>query len=405
MMNSRILLLLTVIYCVFASGCNGQAGSIKANTTSNSKGVDKTVGGGCDGCEIMYVDMPASINATDTSAGWTESGQKLLLTGTVYQIDGKTPAANIVVYYWQTDNTGHYSPTSKMSTAAKRHGHLRGWVKTDPDGRYAIYTIRPAPYPGRDIPAHIHTSIREPAMSNEYYIDEFVFDDDPLLTTEKRRKLENRGGSGILRVLVDGELQIAEHNIILGLNIPDYPPMVQCQYSGLNVGEDSPSFIPFHAFGPDRGTRACPVCKYGRYHGILYFVGNKPNWENIKQWLVFLERQSLQRGKYLKAYFIYGNENNYSENERRGQLKKIGEELGLKNVALTFVPSLNDNESEVNLNKINPEVESTFIIYKNGNIIDKFISLAPSEENKKMIAARLDSTAGKYFALNSATHD
>ena len=58
-------------------------------------------------------------------------------------------------------------------------------------------------------------------------IDEFVFDDDILLTEEKRKKLENRGGSGILKVLNKGDLQIAAHNIILGLNIPNYPGKIK----------------------------------------------------------------------------------------------------------------------------------------------------------------------------------
>ena len=31
-------------------------------------------------------------------------------------------------------------------------------------------------------------------------MDEFVFDDDPLLTKEKRARLEGRGGSGVMKV-------------------------------------------------------------------------------------------------------------------------------------------------------------------------------------------------------------
>ncbi len=124
-----------------------------------------------------------------------------------------------------------------MDEKAKRHGHIRGWVKTDENGKYLIYTIRPAPYPNEIIPAHIHTSIKEPSIDNEYYIDEFVFDDDKLLTSAKRKALENRGGSGIFRVLISGDLQIAEHNIILGLNIPNYPDKVKSkEQSELQIG-------------------------------------------------------------------------------------------------------------------------------------------------------------------------
>ena len=196
------------------TGCIGQSTSGKNNNP---------VGGGCDGCELMFTGMPVNIKPVDTSAGWTEQGQKLLVTGTVYTIGGKTPAPNVIIYYWQTDNNGYYSPKDGMDEKAKRHGHIRGWVKTGGNGKYAIYTIKPAPYPGGNIPAHIHISIKEPGIDNEYYIDEFVFDDDKLLTARERKELPNRGGSGILKVIISGNMQIAEHNIILGLNIPDYP--------------------------------------------------------------------------------------------------------------------------------------------------------------------------------------
>ncbi len=210
-----------IVLCNFLTSCNGQTNS---NAVPTSKTETKEfVGGGCDGCEIMFVGMPTNIKSADTSAGWTEKGQKLLVTGKVFKLDGKTPASNVIIYYWQTDNNGLYSPKQGMDEKAKRHGHIRGWVKTDENGKYSIYTIRPAPYPNENIPAHIHTSIKEPNIDNEYYIDEFVFDDDKLLTGEKRKALENRGGSGILRVLLNNDLQVAEHDIILGLNIPNYP--------------------------------------------------------------------------------------------------------------------------------------------------------------------------------------
>ena len=212
-----------VLLFIILTSCNGQTNGNNKTQTNSSTTKNKLVGGGCDGCEIMFVGMPTNISSVDTSVGWTEKGQKLLVTGKVYKIDGKTPAPNVIIYYWQTDNNGYYSPTKGMDEKAKRHGHIRGWIKTDENGKYSIYTIRPAPYPNANIPAHIHTSIKEPNVDNEYYIDEFVFDDDKLLTGTKRKALENRGGSGILRVLISGNLQIAEHNIILGLNIPNYP--------------------------------------------------------------------------------------------------------------------------------------------------------------------------------------
>lgn len=182
-----------------------------------------SIPGGCETCELMYVGRPSNINSTDTSAGWKEPGQKLLVLGTVYQLDGKTPAAGIVIYYWQTDGKGLYSPSPEMDKAAERHGHIRGWVKTGADGKYAIYTLKPVSYPNSNNPAHIHTLVKEPDIENEYYIDEFVFDDDKYVTDQLRKNQSKRGGSGILHLTTSGNLQVAKHDIILGLNIPGYP--------------------------------------------------------------------------------------------------------------------------------------------------------------------------------------
>lgn len=381
-------------------GCNAQPDQ-KAGNTSFSNRKSALVGGPFENGEFMYIGMPSSIHSIDTSAGWNQPGQKLLITGTIYKPDGKTPAPDIILYYYHTDIHGYYANKPGLVQRVVRHGYIRGWVKSDQHGKYSIYTVRPAPYPNTDFEAHIHPTIKEPGINNEYYIDEFVFDDDKLLTGEKRKKLTNRGGSGILRVLQKNDLQIAEHNIILGLNIPNYPqPIKSEKQSGLPIGEDQPSFIPFHAYGPDKGTRTCPVCKYGRYHGIVYFVGNHPNWDEIKKWLLFLDQQSETRNKYLKAYFVYGNDQQYSKASRQKILQSVGEALHLKHVALTFVPSFTDAESEVDLNKINPEVENTWIMYKHRTIVDKFIDLKPTTENFKKIITVLDQTSGKYFDLN-----
>lgn len=396
-------MVLAVILFNVVTGCIGQTKT--KDQRSFTKDKQKLVGGGCDGCEIMYIGMPKNILSVDTSAGWGQKGNKLLVSGIVFGRDGRTPSPDVIIYYWQTDNNGYYTPTEGMDVRAKRHGHIRGWVKTGTDGRYSIYTVRPAPYPGDNIPAHIHLSIKEPDIENEYYIDDLVFDDDPLLIGNKRVNLENRGGSGILRLLVSGNMQIAEHDIILGLHIPNYPGSAKEKLSGLEIGEDNPSFIPYHAFGPDKGTRACPVCKYGRYHGIVYFVGNNPNWNDIKKWLIFLEQESIVRSKYLKAYFVYGNERDYKKEIRQKELEKIGIELKLKNVALTFVPSMTDTESEVHLNKINPDVDNTFIVYRHRTIIDKYINLEPTPENFSVVSSTLDKTKGEYFHLPEKKHD
>ncbi len=134
-------------------------------------------------------------------------------------------------------------------------------------------------------------------------------------------------------------------------------------------------------------------------------MGNIPNWDDIKKWLTFLDQESTNRSKYLKAYFVYGNEKNYNKDAREKELEKIGAELNLKNIALTFVPSMTDTESEVNLNKINPTVENTFIIFRHSAIIEKYIELKATTESFKLISNTLDKTKGDYFNLSEPAHD
>ena len=217
---------LIFILCLFPS-CIGQSNNTN-KSNPNKQGTNQVlVGGPFENSEFMYIGMPEKINSTDTSAGWSQKGQKLLITGKIFKVDGKTPAPDVILYYYHTNTEGYYENKPKLDKRVSRHGYIRGWVKSDKNGNYSIYTVRPGSYPNSNSPAHIHPSIKEPNSINEYYIDEFVFDDDSLLTSSQRNKLENRGGSGILKVSNSGEMQIANHDIILGLNIPNYSAHVK----------------------------------------------------------------------------------------------------------------------------------------------------------------------------------
>jgi protocatechuate 3,4-dioxygenase beta subunit len=172
------------------------------------------VGGPCEGCEALFEYGKRILSPVDTLPGFQENDPKIVLTGTVYEPDGKTPAGGTILYIYHTDREGLYSGGSNSSTWSRRHGRYRGWVQTDASGRYAFYTFRPAPYPGGQEVEHIHITVK-PSQTNEYYIDEFVFDDDPLLTKERRNQLDNRGGSGIVQLKKEGALWKGERDIVL----------------------------------------------------------------------------------------------------------------------------------------------------------------------------------------------
>ena len=99
---------------------------------------------------------------------------------------------------------------------------MRGWVKSNQRGEYKFTSIRPAHYPNSRGPAHIHAIVKEPDK-NEYYIDEYLFDDDPAVTREPRPRVENRGGSGIIHLARNSDgTWVGRRDIVLGLNIPNY---------------------------------------------------------------------------------------------------------------------------------------------------------------------------------------
>ena len=203
------LILLITIFSVYS--CQSQT------TQSNNK----LVGGPCEGCEAIYEYGNKKLISTDTLPNFQKTAPKIKINGIVYQKDGKTPAENIILYIYHTNRNGIYETAGNEKGWAKRHGFIRGWIKTGNDGKYSFYTFRPAAYPNGRESAHIHVTIKEP-NKNEYYADNYFFNDDPLLTASKRKALKNRGGSGIVKPFMENGISTVERDFILGLNIPDY---------------------------------------------------------------------------------------------------------------------------------------------------------------------------------------
>lgn len=201
----------TFLVILLASSCLVACGQTKTK---------KIVGGGCEGCELYTEGMPANLS-WQTTIAQKEVGDKLQISGTIYKKDGKTPVAEVIMYFYHTDSDGLYKATPKQKIA-KRHGRLRGWIKTDDRGRYLFNTIRPATYPKTEFLAHIHPTIKEPYI-NEYYIDDFVFEDDPHMNDKNKASMQNRGGNGIVKLVKNTEgVWVGKRDIILGLNIPNY---------------------------------------------------------------------------------------------------------------------------------------------------------------------------------------
>ncbi len=182
------------------------------------------VGGPCEGCEAVFEGLPERPPSVARIAPKDEPGTPMRIEGVVRDGHGD-PRPGVIVYAYHTNARGIYPRGPESWPAmARRHGRLRGWATSDSLGRYAFETIRPAPYPGRDSPAHVHMHVIEPGRCT-YYIDDIVFEGDPLLTAEKRRHMfRGRGGPGLTTPRADGHGGIVvSRDIVLGANVPGYP--------------------------------------------------------------------------------------------------------------------------------------------------------------------------------------
>ncbi|HAN65041.1 MAG TPA: intradiol ring-cleavage dioxygenase [Chitinophagaceae bacterium] len=396
--------LLYVCLSLFCA-CQGQSG--KENPTQPAR----EIGGPFENRDYMYMGMPSQIPSADSSSGLQENAPRIMVTGVVYRLNPRRPAPGTIIYYYHTNADGRYlhKPSVPVSMPpngqGQTHGYIRGWVKTDSLGRYKIYTIRPGVYPTRDEPAHIHLTVKEPNDIPGYYIDDIMFDDDKLLTSAKRLAQPNRAGSGVVRLVSKDGWQVGERDIYLGMRIPGHPEEKTLNsLKGIQAGEEVQSFIPWHAWGPDKGKRTCPVCAYGWYHGILYLVKQEPDWADTRKWLMMLEEACIKRDTALTVYFVYGNPVGYTKEKRMQELSRIGRELGLKRIAVTFVPSFTDEESEINLNNFQPGDMNSFILFKRRKVIDRFENLQATEGNFQKIMNALDGSENEYFHLESPTY-
>ena len=95
-----------------------------------------------------------------------EPGTPLVVNGRV--LDGKDrPVPRGRIYVYQTSARGWYSDRAAHisgNEGDRKHARLFGYLTTDAEGRFEVRTIRPAGYPGSDLPAHIHVEAERPAM-------------------------------------------------------------------------------------------------------------------------------------------------------------------------------------------------------------------------------------------------
>lgn len=135
--------------------------------------------------QVAEKNAPAKI----VIANKDEPGERLIVAGKVTGADDK-PLSGASVYVFHTDAKGVYTPGPENDN---RNSRLRGYMRTDAQGRYEYSTIKPAPYPGNGPPAHIHYVVTAPSYQERIF--EIVFDKDPKVT-DRIRADATRADSG-----------------------------------------------------------------------------------------------------------------------------------------------------------------------------------------------------------------
>ncbi len=123
-------------------------------------------------------------NLAVLGAGRIAQGQLIHIAGRVLDEDGRG-IAGAVVELWQANAAGRYfHPIDQRAAPLDPNFIGNGRVRTQDDGRYAFFTIRPGAYPVpvQDIwwrPPHVHFGVHGPATLSRL-VTQMYFPGDPL---------------------------------------------------------------------------------------------------------------------------------------------------------------------------------------------------------------------------------
>lgn len=166
---------------------------------------------------LETADLPKWSNV-DTIPDFEANQNKLKITGTIFEKDGVTPAKDVVLSIYQTNQAGDFVLVKGENN--EKEIYHSATIKTGEDGQYTFYTFVPGTTHRSNELKKIHTNVKEPGKE-EYGMYAFVFDNDPLLKKHCRNRLAKRGIDTILKFETEKEndINVATKNIILIDNI------------------------------------------------------------------------------------------------------------------------------------------------------------------------------------------
>ena len=158
--------------------------------------------------ERIQAKRPAEIGSTARIAPESEPGTPLVIHGRVFAEDGRRPLRDAIVFAYHTDRDGLYDRRG----SSPHSWRLRGWARTDADGRFEFHTIRAGSYPSGNQAAHVHFTIF--TADARYHGGALEFDDVPLIDAQDRARANATGEFGTIRpVRREGNVQHVDFNV------------------------------------------------------------------------------------------------------------------------------------------------------------------------------------------------
>jgi protocatechuate 3,4-dioxygenase beta subunit len=142
--------------------------------------------------ERAQAHQPPGLSSSARIAAEDEPGTPLVIHGRLLGEDGRTPVAQEIVFAYHTDRKGRYDRPGSPAHSWR----LRGWARTDSEGRFEFRTIRPGAYPSRREPAHVHVNV---FTARTRYHAGLLFEDDDLIPVAEREDSQRAGEFGWVR--------------------------------------------------------------------------------------------------------------------------------------------------------------------------------------------------------------
>jgi polyisoprenoid-binding protein YceI len=147
--------------------------------------------------------------------------------------------------------------------------------------------------------------------------------------------------------------------------------------SGLQRGEEVAAWNPIHVAGPDKGTRACPVCTYLERPAVVVFTRDGDNAAALAEQLEKLV--AANEGKDLKGFVVVLD-------ATPDRLAKMAADKRITKIDVCY-PDPRTKDKDLELYKIHPQALNTILIYRDYKVTANFVNLDARQFNAVEAAA------------------